>query len=68
MIISTTLNVRLDIDTRAKTAALVLAVPAADGEGDVEVFRRDITGLSAADRHRLRHLLVRRPDDPPGRD
>ncbi len=64
---SVPLNARLDVDTEARTAAVVWAVPAAEGEGDVEVFRQDVTGrLTATDKRRLRHLLDRRPvPEPP---
>ena len=55
---SANLTARLDIDTTAKTAIVVLSIPAADGEGDVTVFSQDITAkLSADDRRKLRHLL-----------
>jgi hypothetical protein len=61
MIVSVLLTARLSVDTAARTAHIVWTVPAAEGEGDVEVARQDVTSrLTAADRRRLRHLL-----DPP---
>ena len=57
-IFSVPLHQRLDIDTVAKTATVVLYVPAEDGQGDVDVFVKDVTtDLSAADRQRLKYLL-----------
>lgn len=57
------LYARLDVDTQARTATVVLFVPAADGEGNVDVFEQDITGrLTADDRRRLRHLLDADPN------
>jgi hypothetical protein len=44
------------------TDQLVVRVPAADGEGDVELLRLDVKQLSADDKRRLR--AVRDPDKP----
>lgn len=41
---------------------LVVHLPSADGEGDVELLRLDVKQLSADDRRRLR--AVRDPDRP----
>lgn len=56
---STTLGLRLDIDTTAKTVAVVFTVPADDGQGDVEILRHDVTStLTAADKQKLRRLFT----------
>ena len=41
---------------------VVFKVPAADGEGDVELLRMDVAALSSTDLDRLRH--VRNPERP----
>lgn len=41
---------------------IVYRTVAAEGEGDVELLRLDVAGLSPDDRRRLRH--VRDPDRP----
>jgi hypothetical protein len=38
----------------AKADQLVIRVPAAEGEGDVELLRLDVRLLSTDDKHRLR--------------
>lgn len=38
------------------TDTLRIAVPAADGEGDVELLCLDVKTLTEADRHRLRDI------------
>lgn len=73
MKLSVPVTARLDVDTTTKAARLVWSVPAADGEGDVEVASQDLTALSQSDKRRLRHLLDAKPApplpvDPPGRD
>jgi hypothetical protein len=44
------------------TDQLVVRVPAAEGEGDVELLRLDVRQLSTDDKRRLRD--VRDPDKP----
>jgi hypothetical protein len=44
------------------TDQLVVRLPAADGEGDVELLRLDVKQLSADDKRRLR--AVRDPEQP----
>lgn len=48
----------VEIDTAAKTVAVLVSIPAADGEGDVVVFRQNVTAqMSVEDRRRLRDAL-----------
>jgi hypothetical protein len=56
----------LEVDTAAKTAALLLAIPADDGEGDVVVSRQDITAkLTTDDKRRLRgRFIAAEPTEP----
>lgn len=44
------------------TDQLVVRLPAADGEGDVELLRLDVKQLTTEDKRRLR--AVRDPDKP----
>lgn len=44
------------------TDQLVVRLPAAEGEGDVELLRLDVRQLSTDDKRRMRH--VRDPDRP----
>jgi hypothetical protein len=39
-----------------KTDQLVVRLPAADGEGDVELLRLDVNQLSTEDKRRLSHV------------
>lgn len=60
---SVPLTARLDVDTTDRTVELAFSVPATDGEGDVTVFRQDVTSrLTADERRRLRHLLTAADD------
>jgi hypothetical protein len=46
--------IRAHLTYDAKTDQLVINVPAADGEGDVELLRLDVRQLSTDDKRRLR--------------
>jgi hypothetical protein len=54
-------DVWLEADTTAKTLALVVEAVAAEGEGDVEVYRVDLTaglaGPANAEKRRLLRLV-----------
>jgi hypothetical protein len=52
-----------EIDTVAKTLALVVTVPAADGEGDVDLHRIPIDLSGAANTERRRKLRAALADD-----
>lgn len=58
----------LEADTEAKTLHLVIETPATAGEGDVEVYRVDLTGAisgsgNAEKRRKLRDAFVA-PSEP----
>lgn len=49
----------LEVDTETGTLHVVFETPAAEGDGDVTVWRVDVTGeLDGDARHRLRHAFT----------